>query len=161
MDRAGAALGGRRALRVDHPNDELYVLTPSPRPAGVARENYNEVAGQTIQDMCKDCSACIANSEPDTEIDWVAYMQQVRQYIAGERDYTLIKGDTGPLVYPAGHVYAYRALYELTQEGTNILFAQCIFAGIYIVNEALAMWCYYEAEACSLVQTMYCPGQPL
>lgn len=38
----------------------------------------------------------------DTEIDWKAYMQQVAQYRSGERDYTLIKGDTGPLVYPAG-----------------------------------------------------------
>ena len=32
---------------------------------------------------------------PDTEIDWRAYMQQVEQYRNGERDYTLIKGDTG------------------------------------------------------------------
>lgn len=38
----------------------------------------------------------------DTEIDWKAYMQQIVQYRSGERDYTLIKGDTGPLVYPAG-----------------------------------------------------------
>ena len=29
-------------------------------------------------------------------------MQQIAQYRSGERDYTLIKGDTGPLVYPAG-----------------------------------------------------------
>lgn len=33
--------------------------------------------------------------ETDTEIDWKAYMQQVEQYRYGERDYTLIKGDTG------------------------------------------------------------------
>jgi len=38
----------------------------------------------------------------DTEIDWKAYMQQIAQYRSGERDYTLMKGDTGPLVYPAG-----------------------------------------------------------
>jgi len=42
------------------------------------------------------------NSVVDTEIDWKAYMQQIIQYRNGERDYTLIKGDTGPLVYPAG-----------------------------------------------------------
>ncbi len=29
-------------------------------------------------------------------------MQQIAQYRSGERDYTLIKGQTGPLVYPAG-----------------------------------------------------------
>ncbi len=34
-------------------------------------------------------------TRPDTEIDWRAYMQQVEQYRHGERDYTLIKGDTG------------------------------------------------------------------
>jgi len=33
----------------------------------------------------------------DTEIDWKAYMQQVEQILQGERDYALIKGDTGPL----------------------------------------------------------------
>ena len=38
----------------------------------------------------------------DTEIDWKAYMQQISQYRSGQRDYTIIKGDTGPLVYPAG-----------------------------------------------------------
>ena len=37
----------------------------------------------------------------DTEIDWRAYIQQVEQYRNGERDYTLIKGDTGwTLSYP-------------------------------------------------------------
>ena len=40
---------------------------------------------------------------PYTEIDWVAYMQEVGGVISGERDYSLLKGNTGPLVYPAGH----------------------------------------------------------
>ena len=47
-------------------------------------------------------------------------MQQIEQYIAGERDYTMIKGSTGPLVYPAIHVYIYRFLYEITQQGKNL-----------------------------------------
>lgn len=34
-------------------------------------------------------------SRIDTEIDWRAYIQQIEQYRSGERDYTLIKGDTG------------------------------------------------------------------
>lgn len=34
----------------------------------------------------------------DTEIDWIAYMQEVEGFINGERDYTKLKGDTGPLV---------------------------------------------------------------
>ncbi len=34
----------------------------------------------------------------DTEIDWIAYMQEVEGVINGTYDYTLLKGDTGPLV---------------------------------------------------------------
>lgn len=34
----------------------------------------------------------------DTEIDWKTYMQQVEIFLKGERDYSLIKGDTGPIV---------------------------------------------------------------
>ncbi|KAF3347266.1 hypothetical protein VD0002_g5068 [Verticillium dahliae] len=53
---------------------------------------------------------------PYTEIDWVAYMEQIGQIVAGERDYSKIKGGTGPLVYPAAHVYTYTGLYYLTDE---------------------------------------------
>ena len=35
----------------------------------------------------------------DTEIDWVAYMQEVEGVINGTYDYMKLKGDTGPLVY--------------------------------------------------------------
>jgi len=34
----------------------------------------------------------------DTKIDWDAYMQQVDMFISGERDYSKIEGETGPLV---------------------------------------------------------------
>jgi hypothetical protein len=34
----------------------------------------------------------------DTEIDWRAYMQEVRGYLDGEYDYIKLRGDTGPLV---------------------------------------------------------------
>ena len=34
----------------------------------------------------------------DTEIDWVAYMQEVGGVINGTFDYMQLKGDTGPLV---------------------------------------------------------------
>lgn len=51
---------------------------------------------------------------PYTEIDWVAYMQEVTTYQAGERNYVNIRGDTGPLVYPAGFLYLYGWLKSLT-----------------------------------------------
>jgi len=35
---------------------------------------------------------------PYTEIDWVAYMQEVAGVLGGERDYLKLRGDTGPLV---------------------------------------------------------------
>lgn len=39
---------------------------------------------------------------PDTEIDWVAYMQEVEGFVNGTYDYAQLKGDTGPLVYVCG-----------------------------------------------------------
>ena len=47
-----------------------------------------------------------------TPIDWKAYMQEVAGVLEfGEFDYLELKGDTGPLVYPAGFVYIY-SMYE-------------------------------------------------
>lgn len=83
----------------------------------------------------------------DTEIDWKAYMQQVSQYIAGERDYVKLYGDTGPLVYPAAHVYIYRLLHYVTNEGEDIHLAQYIFMTLYLMTLALAMECYRQAKA--------------
>ena len=57
-----------------------------------------------------------------TEIDWVAYMQEVTGFMSGQTDYLQLYGDTGPLVYPAGFVYIYSILRHLTEQGTNILF---------------------------------------
>lgn len=58
---------------------------------------------------------------PYTEIDWKAYMQEVEGVIVnGTTDYSLLKGDTGPLVYPAGFVWFYAILYKLTDSGANI-----------------------------------------
>lgn len=73
-------------------------------------------------------------------------MEQVSQYVAGERDYTVIKGGTGPLVYPAAHVYIYTGLYYLTDKGQNIFLAQQIFAILYMVTLALVMACYRQAK---------------
>ena len=82
----------------------------------------------------------------DTEIDWQAYMQQVALFLAGERDYTLLKGGTGPLVYPAAHVYIYSALYYVTDEGRDIRRAQLIFAGVYLGTLGAVMGVYRNAK---------------
>ena len=49
-------------------------------------------------------------------------MQQIAQYRSGERDYTLIKGDTGPLVYPAGK--SLRFSYGATE--ADIFYSSCL-----------------------------------
>mmetsp|Transcript_25067 Transcript_25067/g.59559 ORF Transcript_25067/g.59559 Transcript_25067/m.59559 type:complete len:456 (-) Transcript_25067:1299-2666(-) len=54
-----------------------------------------------------------------TEIDWTAYMQEVTAYQNGERDYVAIRGDTGPLVYPAGFLYLYGWLKSFSTLGDN------------------------------------------
>lgn len=72
-------------------------------------------------------------------------MAQVEQYISGERDYYNIKGGTGPLVYPAAHVYIYKALYALTGHGVDIGRAQLIFGLLYLCTLMLVISCYRRA----------------
>ncbi|KAF4980871.1 hypothetical protein FZEAL_3217 [Fusarium zealandicum] len=83
---------------------------------------------------------------PYTEIDWVAYMEQVSQFVSGERDYTRIEGGTGPLVYPAAHVYTYTGLYYITDEGKDIFLAQQIFGVLYMATLTVVMLCYWQAK---------------
>ncbi|KAI0692396.1 mannosyltransferase [Cytidiella melzeri] len=82
---------------------------------------------------------------PYTEIDWETYMYQLELYMKGERDYALITGPTGPLVYPAGHVYIHRVLYALTSSGANLAVAQQIFGALYLLSLALTCAIYYTA----------------
>ena len=81
---------------------------------------------------------------PYTEIDWRAYMDEVGGYLAGERDYTKLRGDTGPLVYPAGFVYLYAALRRLT--GGEVASAQIIFILFYVANLAAVLAVYVRAR---------------
>ena len=74
-------------------------------------------------------------------------MQQVRAFLEGERSYPSIKGDTGPLVYPVIHLYTYSVLYSLTDKGTNITLAQCIFHVLYLVTLAFVLACYRRINA--------------
>lgn len=73
-------------------------------------------------------------------------MEQVQQYVAGERNYSKIYGGTGPLVYPAAHVYIYRILYHLTDHGRDIALAQYIFGVLYLLTLAIVMACYRQAK---------------
>lgn len=96
---------------------------------------------------------------PYTEIDWVAYMQEVTTYQAGERDYVNIKGDTGPLVYPAGFLYLYEWCKSLAAYGKGssdeseldgsssaeaIRRVQWLFVAIYLFNACLVLALYHK-----------------
>lgn len=95
---------------------------------------------------------------PDTEIDWRAYMEQVEQFVSGERNYFKIRGGTGPLVYPAVHVYIYRLLYDLTDHGQNIRLAQYVFGVLYVATLAIVMACYRQAKVCNLHKKQLMPA---
>ncbi|XP_073773512.1 dol-P-Man:Man(5)GlcNAc(2)-PP-Dol alpha-1,3-mannosyltransferase isoform X3 [Danio rerio] len=81
-----------------------------------------------------------------TEIDWKAYMDEVEGVINGTYDYTQLKGDTGPLVYPAGFVYIFTGLYYLTDHGHNIRLGQYVFAVFYLINLLLVMRIYHRTK---------------
>ncbi|GAB6019313.1 Lethal(2)neighbour of tid protein [Chamberlinius hualienensis] len=83
---------------------------------------------------------------PYTEIDWIAYMQEVEGFINGTLDYAHLKGSTGPLVYPAGFVYIYTGLYYLTNHGRNIQVAQYVFAGLYLATLLAVFRLYLKSK---------------
>lgn len=77
-----------------------------------------------------------------TEIDWIAYMQEVESYLDGERDYMKIRGDTGPLVYPAGFLYFFAFLRRISRHGTDVRTAQQVFLGFYVATQLVVMMIY-------------------
>lgn len=80
---------------------------------------------------------------PYTEIDWVAYMEEVSGVLNdGQLDYVALRGGTGPLVYPAGFVYLFSALYYLTDHGTDVRKAQYCFAVFQSVLLVLVLFVY-------------------
>lgn len=85
-------------------------------------------------------SALIIAKVPYTEIDWVAYMEEVDFWQDGEYDYRKIYGNTGPLVYPAGFLYLFGFLQRIT--GREVPKAQVIFLGFYITTQTVVMLIY-------------------
>lgn len=83
---------------------------------------------------------------PYTEIDWKAYMQECEGFLNGTLDYSQLRGDTGPLVYPAGFVYIYSLFYFLTGHGENIRLAQYIFISIYLLQLCLVLRIYIKTK---------------
>lgn len=70
--------------------------------------------------------------------------------LQGERDYRELKGQTGPLVYPAGFVYIFAFLHKVTGGG-GIAAGQAAFTAIYLLTQAVVLWLYVKAQVCSLL----------
>ncbi|XP_009604382.1 dol-P-Man:Man(5)GlcNAc(2)-PP-Dol alpha-1,3-mannosyltransferase [Nicotiana tomentosiformis] len=81
---------------------------------------------------------------PYTKIDWDAYMSQVTGFLGGERDYSNLKGDTGPLVYPAGFLYVYSAIQYVT--GGQVFPAQILFGFLYMLDLAIVVFIYLKTD---------------
>eukprot|EP00041_Stephanoeca_diplocostata_P015950 m.309767 g.309767 ORF g.309767 m.309767 type:complete len:347 (-) comp20202_c0_seq6:339-1379(-) len=88
----------------------------------------------------------VINLVPYTEIDWKAYMDEVEGVVNGTYDYPQLKGDTGPLVYPAGFVYVFLGFYYATNHGVEILAAQYMFAVVYVAFIAVVHEIYKKAK---------------
>ncbi|KAK6780772.1 hypothetical protein RDI58_022956 [Solanum bulbocastanum] len=101
---------------------------------------------------------------PYTKIDWDAYMSQVTGFLEGERDYSNLKGDTGPLVYPAGFLYIYSAIQYVTGgqvypaqldlhardalffEDATTLGMQILFGFLYMLDLAIVVFIYLKTD---------------
>ena len=77
-------------------------------------------------------------------------------FLQGERDYTKLQGQTGPLVYPAGFVYIFTFLHRITGGG-NIAAGQAVFAVIYLMTQAVVLWLYIKAQVCKCSLEGGCP----
>ncbi|XP_067122133.1 dol-P-Man:Man(5)GlcNAc(2)-PP-Dol alpha-1,3-mannosyltransferase [Centruroides vittatus] len=86
----------------------------------------------------------IITKVPYTEIDWKAYMQEVEGVINGTFDYTKLKGDTGPLVYPAGFVAIFTIFYYFTEYGREILTAQYLYMFLYLLTVIMVFRIYIK-----------------
>ena len=73
-------------------------------------------------------------------------MQQVECYVKDERNYSQIYGDTGPIVYPAGHLHIYHLLYTITDAGKNLIRGQYIFMGLYLLTQATVYFIFYKSR---------------
>lgn len=91
---------------------------------------------------------------PYTEIDWIAYMEEVEMCLNGELDYRSISGGTGPLVYPAGFVWLFIALRFVSRGGVDINLMQYIYAAVYLGTLSLAL-CWYRAAKVPLWSTLF------
>ena len=86
----------------------------------------------------------IVLKRPYTKIDWDAYMEEVEgPVVRGEFDYSKLRGETGPLVYPGGFVWLFGLLRWIAGgDGSNVRAAQWVFLGCYLATHACVLATY-------------------
>lgn len=73
-------------------------------------------------------------------------MEQIKIIKNGELNYANIFGRTGPLVYPAGHVWIYRFLSWLTYDTQNVPLGQAFFGWLYVVTLFIVFGIYLTLD---------------
>ena len=76
-------------------------------------------------------------------------MQEVEGFVNGTFNYYELKGDTGPLVYPAGFVYIYTLFYAVTSKGVNVRLGQLLFVAIYLLFISTVFFIYKKTKRVS------------
>ena len=84
--------------------------------------------------LCCALTWCRCVVVTDTEIDWIAYMQEVEGAMGGQLDYAQLKGDTGPLVYPAGTHLCSASPTRASLPAASALFAALTLACVRVVR---------------------------
>jgi alpha-1,3-mannosyltransferase len=89
-----------------------------------------------------------------THIDWKAYMEQVGTvWRDSQFDYAQIKGDTGPVAYPAGFIYIYTVFYHVTSGGLDLNAARILFSVLYLLNLMIVFRIYKAVVVGSVATT--------
>ena len=62
--------------------------------------------------------------------------------------------------YPAGFVYVYSALYHLTEKGSEVWLAQCVFGVLYLCNLSVVLAIYCKVAKVSASPSYSIPPSP-
>lgn len=93
-------------------------------------------------------SICILRFVKFTNIDFVAYMEEVEPVVLRfETNYSKLNGGTGPIAYPAGFVYFYSFISLITNGGEEIFTAQMIFFGLHLLTTIVVAKIYVLGKA--------------
>lgn len=112
----------------------------------IFNSNMNRFVVPVVVSLASILTKIVIANVKYTEIDFSTYMQQIELVNAGALDYSLIHGDSGPIVYPAGFIQIYQYFYWLTDGGVDLRAAQTAFGYLYTVTIMLTCVVYTMVE---------------